>query len=129
MPATTLHTDHVTPPTKPPKRKRRRSHGDTPCRCEQCHGATWPGYYVGSSGWSWECWLEENPPEDEPTPPRTERQALAHGLSIRVRRRRNWKADNIGVMRGRCPLCEGLMAAGAEYCRACEWQVRMGGVE
>jgi hypothetical protein len=129
--ATVLHSIFVSKETKQPKRRKQKKfvRVGVPCACRLCQETKtlWPAYYVGSSGWSWECWLEQNPPADDQVQvvPRNERQALSHGLTIRVRRRRLWKADSVGVLRGRCPRCEGLMPKGAEYCRSCSWQVQM----
>jgi hypothetical protein len=116
------------------------------CLCPSCRARRpWPAYYV-AAGWipspeyldypdavgiAYECWLERDADDDRqdpleelrparvPTAGRISRaEALAAGLHVR---RRSWRADNRGVLRGHCANedCGRPIRPGAIWCPDC----------
>jgi hypothetical protein len=120
---------------------------DIPCACAKCDlNKKWPGYYVGSVGLSWECFLEGyrlRPTLADTQPSRRVdyrgvrndvKSATRHlrgreGFwasreDMRVRsKRRMWKAGE-SDMRDCEGGCDGLAEKGRRYCLQCETELR-----
>ena len=70
------------------------------CQCPRClaSGRRWPSIYIGSRGWSYECWLEANAPMDRDDSTMRETTAIRMGLHI-VSRTHFMAPPRVRVMR------------------------------